>query len=360
MDPRQLPSPLDYLLETPEPERPAAQLTRVPQANRLAPHSPVPDPWQSRMLLREQNVPRATTITRKEINDSDIPDQPHLHVKDRNVVQLSRTLDVPRPTRRRKRTSEPSQLLGLQIRPEERQLLMEVGKFRVISTDDLARFVYKGNAGQLERDLQFLHNNNLVEVHVVNARRDGRAVDRIRRFEAVTLTPSARKMLERSGELPENQRIYSDLVKVREVEHDSQIYRAYLKELAEIEQAGGRSVRVQLDFELKAKIHRGVYLTRKDQPGRDLSEIKAEVAEQFHLTVINNKVVIPDARIEYELPNGSSAQIDIEVATSAYRRGHLAGKSQAGFRLYISSGDIGRLGPAVQDDHDLMSEILDF
>jgi hypothetical protein len=38
------------------------------------------------------------------------------------------------------------------------------------------------------------------------------------------------------------------LVTPREVERDSQIYRAYLKEA---ERIGGRELRVQLDFELK-------------------------------------------------------------------------------------------------------------
>lgn len=236
----------------------------------------------------------------------------------------------------------------------------EVGKFRVISTDDLARFIYKGNEGQFKQDLRFLRENNLVETHLVNARRDGRSVDRVRRFEVATLTWYGQQMLQRCGELPEDQRLYSGLVKAREVEHDAQIYRAYLKELADIERAGGRNVRVKLDFELKADIQRSIYLARKAHPQRDPAEVKAEVAEQFNLTVHNNRVVIPDARIEYELPSGGSAQVDIEVATSAYRHGHLAGKSQAGFRLYISRGDIGRLGPAIQDDHDIMSGILDF
>ena len=149
-------------------------------------------------------------------------------------------------------------------------------------------------------------------------------------------------------------------MKAREAEHDAQVYRAYLKELAYIEKEGGQNPRVRLDFELKAAIQRALYQARKAEPERDLSEIKAEIARGFELTVSKDKVVIPDARIEYELSSGGSAQVDIEVATSAYRRSHIASKSQAGFKLYISRRDIGNLGPAIQDDHDLMSQILDF
>jgi hypothetical protein len=99
---------------------------------------------------------------------------------------------------------------------------------------------------------------------------------------------------------------------------------------------------------------------RKADRTRDDQNIKQEVADRFDLNVQNHRIVLPDARLEYELPgNGGSSHVDIEVATSAYHRSHIASKVQAGFKLYISSGDIGRLGAGVTDDHDLMSEILD-
>jgi hypothetical protein len=206
--------------------------------------------------------------------------------------------------------------------------------------------------------MEFLKQNGLIETHFLNARRDGRS-DNVRRFEAVTLTKTAQKLLVETGQIPEGQRIYSGLVKAREAEHDAQIFRAYLREAAEIEKAGGRNLRVRLDFELKAKINRAAYLARKAEPRKAGLEIKAEVAQQFDLKVENHRIVVPDARLEYDLSGGGSAHIDIEVATSAYRHAHIAAKVRAGFKLYISHGDTGRLGAAVQDDHDLMSEILD-
>ena len=264
-------------------------------------------------------------------------------------------VDVPK---RRSRSQEISHTIGLDTRPEELKLLVEVGKFRVIALSDLATEIYKGQEPQLRRDLSFLKQNGLVETHFLNVRRDGRSTD-VQRFEAVTLTKAARKLLSKSGLVPEGQRIYAGLVKPREAEHDAQIYRAYLKEVAAIERSGGSNLRVKLDFELKAQLNRAVYLARKRQPGGDEKQIKTEVAEQFNLKVINNKVVVPDLRIEYDQPSGGSAQVDVEVATAAYRHSHVAHKAQAGFRVYVSRGDIGRLGAAVQDDHDLMSEILD-
>jgi hypothetical protein len=260
---------------------------------------------------------------------------------------------------RKRRSLEPENSIGIRLRPEENTLLLEVGKFRVIASADLCRALYAGNDGRMKRDLAFLRQNHLVDVHLLTARRDGRS-ESARRFEAVTLTRSGRKLVEQSGILPERQRVYSALVKPREVEHDSQIYRAYLKEFSTIEHEGGRNPRVTLDFEIKAKVQRAMYLARKSEPDRELSDIKADVAEQFDLSVINDRIVVPDARIEYELPGGGTAHIDLEVATSAYRHGHIQAKASAGFKLYIAHGDIGRLGAAVQDDHDIMSDILDF
>lgn len=263
--------------------------------------------------------------------------------------------DIPR---RPKRALQPTTTVGLHLRPEEQKLLVEVGKFRVIAVSDLAKDIYKGQENKLRCDLRFLKQNGLVDTHFINRRRDGRS-EAVRRFEVVTLTRAAQKMLSKSGLIPEGQRIYSGLVKPREVEHDSHIFRAYLKEAAAIEAAGGRNLRVKLDFELKAQLNRAMYLAGRANRNRSAQEIKAEVAEQFNLTIKNNKVVIPDLRIEYDLPSGGSAQMDVEVATSAYRHGHIAHKAQAGFRMYVSNGDIGRLGAAIRDDHDLMAEILD-
>lgn len=294
---------------------------------------------------------------RRDRDDDSLSQPPERKVTASNgpVETARERLETPK---RRRRTEEQAHAIGLQIRPEEQRLLLEVGKFRVITVADLARHIYDGNESRLRRDVQFLKENRLIETHLLNARRDGKSAS-VTRFEAVTLTDTARKLLVKTGQVSERQRVYSGLVKPREAEHDSQIYGAYLKAAADIERAGGKIARVQLDFELKAQINRAVYLARKAEPERNVNDIKTEVANEFNLKALRNKIVVPDARIEYEQPSGGTAQVDIEVATAAYRHGHMAQKVQAGFRLYVSNGDIGRLGAAVQDDHDLMSEILD-
>ena len=239
------------------------------------------------------------------------------------------------------------------------RLLSEVGRFRVVTVRDLSKTVYRGEKGQLTRDLQFLRDKGLVSTDFVNARRDGR-LQKVEHIEVVTLTRSGRALVRHSGELRPDQEVYAGLVKRREVEHDSQIYRAYLKETGRIERLGGKNPRIALDFELKAKVQRAIYHERKANPERDLQDIRQQVADEIKLPVVDGQIQIPDARIEYELDQGArTAFSDIEVATAAYRPGHLRAKAQAGFRIYASSRDRSRLSAQIEGEHHMLDRILD-
>src|SRR6266404_5919511 len=276
-------SPLDYSRErSPQPDRPVSERSSEPPNGQASPQAHI-------VQLRNQATRLVHNPRLEQSNGNGALPQ-----SSSPTAQLPRADERSRAERREQRNQHPINPIGLQLRPEEKQLLLEVGKFRVISVSDLAQSLYAGNDGRLKRDLLYLRQNRLVDVHVLNARRDGRAED-VKRFEAVTLTKTARKFIEKNGELQEGQRVYSGLVKPREAEHDCQIYRAYLKEFERIEREGGRNPRVKLDFELKANVQRGTYLARKAEPNRDLSEVKAEVAQELNLAVIDNKVVIPDA-----------------------------------------------------------------
>ena len=108
---------------------------------------------------------------------------------------------------------------------------------------------YRRNRNQLERDLRYLRQQRLVETHHVNARRDGR-LGKVERFEVVTVTREGRNLVRDTGELSPGQGVYAGLVKPHEIEHDAQIYRAYLREATRIEENGGTNLRIRLDFEL--------------------------------------------------------------------------------------------------------------
>lgn len=282
-----------------------------------------------------------------------------------------RGLSRPRPREARTRTREqiverrprrndlPNQIAGMSLRDEERKALGEIGRFRVIATRDLAEAIYGGRRSLMERDLTFLRQKGLVQVDAVNARRDGRG-GRVEHIEVVTLTRSGRDAARQTSGFPEDQSLYSGLVKPREVEHDAQIFRAYRKEAERIEQKGGTNLRVRLDFELKSQVQKAIYAQRKANPEREMAEVKQQVARDFDLPYVNDGIQIPDARIEYDLPQGGgSGHQDVEVLTAAYRPGHLRAKAQAGFHVYASASDRATLTARIEDDHELMRDILE-
>jgi len=284
------------------------------------------------------------------------------------------TADVPRERRRPVGSPDPRRpartagnTVGLELRPEEKQLLREAGRFRIVRTADLRETLYNGKGRPLENDLKYLRDKGLVETQHINLRRDGRRRT-IERVEVVTLTRDGRSLLIKQGDLSKDQKVYAGLVKPREAEHDSQIYRAYQKEAKRIERNGGTNLRVRLDFEIKADVQKAIYAARKADPKRDIAEIKQEVAARLELPFVDGKIQIPDARIDYDLPRdpaldqdqGSrTGHEDIEVLTAAYHAAHLRSKAQAGFRNYASASDRSSLTAKIEDDHGLMEDILD-
>lgn len=276
----------------------------------------------------------------------------------------TRTVD-PEDTRRARRV--PHEVIGLELRAEEKKLLTEVGRFRVVRVEDLNQTIYDGKLRKLENDLNYLRDKGLVETQRVNLRHDGKRRT-IERVEVATLTKTGRSLLIKQGDLAKDQRVYAGLVKPREVEHDSQIYRAYRKEAERIEVSGGSNLRVRLDYEIKSQVQKAIYTERKSDSKRDMAEIKQEVAERFELPFVDRKIQIPDARIDYDLPRDPAQDMDqgsrtghedIEVLTAAYHAGHLRSKAQAGFRNYASASDRATLTAKIEDDSHLMENILE-
>ena len=317
------------------------------------------------------------------------PDNPVLH-RLKSLEQRATEQRQPRPQAERRRVEQPrdvsrqprrpvasadprrparatGNIVGLELRPEEKQLLREAGRFRVVRTADLRETLYNGKSRPLENDLRYLRDKGLVETTHINLRRDGQRRT-IQRAEVVTLTKDGRRLLLKQGDLPKDQWVYAGLVKPREAEHDSQIYRAYRKEAERIEDKGGSNLRVRLDFEIKSDVQKAIYAERKADPKRDMAAIKEEVAERFELPFVDGKIQIPDARIDYDLTReegqdagqGSrTGHEDIEVLTSAYHAGHLRAKAQAGFRNYASASDRATLTAKIEGEHRLMENILE-
>jgi hypothetical protein len=329
------------------------ELPRKPEASRSAPPlDPSPVERRRERLADRAGDHRGPSVPPPGRERSVSPQRPR--------QQRQRAVEQDHSAERRPRRNDlPNQMVGVSLRDEERKVLAEVGRFRVVTTRDLAETVYDNRRSRMERDLAFLREKGLIQVDAVNARRDGRG-GRVERIEVVTLTKTGRDAARQTSGLPQDQKLYAGLVKPREVEHDAQIYCAYRKEAGRIEQKGGTNLRVQLDFELKSDIQKAIHAARKAEPERDMAEIKQQVAQQFELPYVNDGIQIPDARIQYDMDQGSrTGHEDIEVLTAAYRPGHLRNKAQAGFHLYASSSDRATLTAKIEDDQHLMENILE-
>jgi DNA-binding transcriptional ArsR family regulator len=326
------------------------EMPEVPVSDGIA-EVPPPPPSDALTLRMERNEKLSNVNSFPKI-----PSVPHERIQ--KPMEIA---DRPRVERRprRDRDLRNDVGIGVHLRPQEIKTLSEVGRFRVVAVRDLAETVYDSDRSALERDLRYLEEKGIVSLRSVNARRDGswREPERI---QVVTLTRPGKKIVQQVGSLRQDQQLYAGLVKPREVEHDTQIYRAYLKEMERIEGLGGSNPRVILDFEIKRNVQRALYAQRKADPDRQLGEIKQQVANEFNLPYVDNQIQIPDARIEYDLDQGSRVgSSDIEVVTGAYRPAHLRSKAEAGFRLYAASRDRARLGRDIEDEHHMLREILD-
>ena len=233
------------------------------------------------------------------------------------------------------------------LRESEFTTLAEIGKFRVVAAVDLVEFGYAGDAGRMNRDIRHLEQQGLIALSPLTSQ--GKGTERL-----IVLTKKAKRLVLQSGRLPEGQAIYHGLVKPREARHDAALYRLYQRESARIESAGGRPVRVALDYELKRGLHRE--LARLGDAGQT-REARERIAEGQGLALINDKVQIPDLRLEYEIADHELKHIDLELATRNYRPRALAQKAKAGFSIYAPREDASKLR-RILDEAELTARIF--
>src|SRR3954454_8013225 len=203
-----------------------------------------------------------------------------------------------------------------------------VGAFRAVDGRDI-------DPGSVNRLLA----RGLMERKTVFLRRGGE------RREVLVLTATGRDLLRSQQADGDAQRYYAGLVKPRELEHDMAIYAAFREQAAGIEKAGGRIGRVVLDYELKSAINRE--MNREQGPSAE--ERRRHLSRDFELPVIDDRLALPDVRIEYTDRDGREQHLDVEVITRHYRGAHRAVKSQSGFRL-VSANSV---RASVNDDHHL-------
>jgi len=207
--------------------------------------------------------------------------------------------------------------------------------------------LYVSNPKGMNREIRRLAQQGLVAQKPLNDERSGAK-------RLLVLTKRGKSLVLKSGRLAEGQAIYHGLVKPREAKHDAALYRLYQRETARIAEAGGRPVRVVLDYELKRNLHRD--LAQLGESGRT-REVRERFAEKHGLVVVGGKVQIPDLRLEYETAELGRRHVDLELATRNYRPRALAQKAKAGFSLYAPREDASKLR-RVLHEAELTARIL--
>jgi hypothetical protein len=171
------------------------------------------------------------------------------------------------------------------------------------------------------------------------------------RERAVTLTEPGRHLLEadrRDRDDARAQAFYAGVSRARELSHDVQLYRAYLREEERLREQGAAIRGVVLEHQLKREYQEWLQESdrgRPDSDGRpDRDDRDIEVwAHEHDLPYFDESVHFPDFRIEYEL-HGRDHHVDVEVVTEHYRGAHAASVARAGFRCCGRSGGGGRSG----------------
>jgi hypothetical protein len=253
------------------------------------------------------------------------------HAADRDPRDVfTKDLDLPRgrerrPVRDRDRVYE--------INGTESRMLATVGAFRVVAESDL-----HDGRDDTRKAQRHLEQEGLLRTSPLSS--DDRAV---------VLSDRGRDLLEgnrherpaRSSE--PRQAFYAGLRKPRELTHDSNVYRAYLRAEERLREQGGRVDRVVLDYELKRDYQRFLHERNRGRkncdgrPDRAPEEI-ARWTREHDLPYEDGHVHFPDARIEYEDPGGRSRHEDIEIVTGHYRGAHAGAVARSGFSCYRALG----------------------
>src|SRR5438105_4373591 len=158
------------------------------------------------------------------------------------------------------------------------------------------------------------------------------------------------------------------LPRERELSHDAQVYAAYRQAAERLMEHDVHIHRIVLDHELRREYQQFLQERNRDRPdsdgrpGRDQREIEAW-AREHDLPYFDERVHFPDARIEYEWPDGRRDIENIEVTTAHYRGAHAAAKAKAGFSQFKGRGSHvgggGSSGGGTPFDPEIAEEFLE-
>jgi hypothetical protein len=240
-----------------------------------------------------------------------------------------------------RRTRHPDRDRVYRLRPSEVTAMSDIGTFRTVDVQDLARFAYDGDEARMRQDVEHLRQEGLVEQKTVfRAHKTPR--------QMVTLTEPAHRLGRKLGGIPKEQKTYHGFVKPREFNHDADLYAVYQQAAGEIRDRGGVPGRVRLDFEMKAAVQREREAI-KNLSEQEQGEHLKNFAEENGLTVRGETIHVPDVQLEYVTCEGELDRANLELVSENYRSDAIRGKAESGFRLYARGNDATRVRRALED-----------
>jgi hypothetical protein len=227
-----------------------------------------------------------------------------------------------------------------ELNGEDSRMLATIGAFRVVAEGDLDD-VRDAYADPRDATLDHLRHEGLIRF----VQMDGEE-------RAAALTDRGWDLLDahrRDREDDRDQEFHSGPGRARELQHDAQLFRAYLEVEKRLRDEGAEIERVVLERDLRREYQEFLQEHNRDRPdsdgrpGRDAREIE-EWAREHELPYFDDRVHFPDFRIEYEQDDRERHE-DVEVVTAHYRGAHAASRTRAGFTCFrVGGGGSGRGG----------------
>src|SRR6266568_1131649 len=294
--------------------------------------------WECRVpastLLRRAGTTRASRLLLRSLAFSAKTSRKFFFIRTENLG----ILPVLKTSLSKGSAMDGSSILPIFLSKRYSKTLTDLGKFRMVPADDLARLGYRGDRSRMESDLHSLSRQGLIEQRSIEGHQSYSK-------QVFTLTKEGHKLLSRPNLIPGRQAIYHGFAKPKEARHDADLYRLYHKVAREINDSGGKVRRVVLDYELKRELYRKL---SRVPPEKNLAYERIRIASEYDLKVVNDKIPVPDLRVEYEDECRDLHRLDLEIATRDYRPQGLAEKAKAGFHLF-----------ARQQDHPKLRRVLD-
>jgi hypothetical protein len=249
-------------------------------------------------------------------------------------------LDLPRGAERELVVDDRER--EYELNGEDSRMLATIGAFRVIPERALEGF--RG----AEDTLKHLRDEGLIHTVQIGP---GQHADVLTDRGCDLLEANRRERDDERYDSRDDDRqaFHAGVARERELHHDADLFRAYLKVEDRLRGQGAEIERVVLEVDLRREYQEWLQehnRGRSDSDGRpDRTDREIEHwAREHDLPYFDEKVHFPDFRIEYEL-DGRDRHEDVELITTHYRGAHAASRAKAGFTCVRGGGSAGGATP---------------